>query len=417
MRIKLLLLAALLLPVLAACSPPQAASTSTPRPSPLPLTETAPPPAAPTADDAGCNVASAEPTATPNSYVPAITAADYSFGPADAPITLLEYCDFQAPICRSMAAVVSNLSANYPGKIRLVFRPVPLVGQLDKSELAVQAAIAAGDAGKFWEMYDTLFIKSDQWDALPPAEFETWVTEQAAGLGLDGDQFRAGMKSPETAARMNSMFASARSAGLQTVPLLLINGNPQPAFAIGYNSVETTINLILLAERQFTTCPPITIDPQKQYIATLHTEKGDVVLELFADKAPVTVNSFVFLARQGWFDGAPFHRVILGFMAQSGDPTGSGRGNPGYLFQDEIDPTLKFDRPGLLAMANSGPNTNGSQFFITYAPAAQLDGSFTIFGRVLSGMDVLESLTPRDPETETNLPAADRILSVEIEEK
>ncbi|MBI5295446.1 MAG: peptidylprolyl isomerase [Chloroflexi bacterium] len=216
---------------------------------------------------------------------------------------------------------------------------------------------------------------------------------------------------------MNVLFNSAREVGLQAVPLLIINGNPQPSFAIDYTNIEATVSLILLAERQFTTCPPLTINVDKQYIATLHTGKGDIVLELFADKAPVAVNSFVFLARRGWFDGIPFHRVIPGFMAQSGDPTGSGRGNPGYLFKNEIDPSLKFDQPGLLAMANSGPDTNGSQFFITYAPVPELDGQYTIFGRVLSGMDVLESLTPRNPETEVSLPTADMILSVEIKEQ
>ena len=141
------------------------------------------------------------------------------------------------------------------------------------------------------------------------------------------------------------------------------------------------------------------------------------MLQLYADKAPIAVNSFIFLARQGWFDGVTFHRVISGFMAQSGDPTGSGRGNPGYLFKNEIDPALKFDQPGVLAMANSGPDTNGSQFFITFAPQPSLDGQYTIFGRVLSGMDVLESLTLRDPETNPSLAPGDKILSVEITEK
>lgn len=413
MRLKFLILFAFLL--LTACSAKPASVTPTPFPT-LP-TATALPVSTPTAENSGCISAGSGPTATPNSYMPAISETDYSFGPADAPITLIEYCDFQAPICRSMAAVVGNLSAKHPGKIRLVFRPVPLIGQLDKTELAVQAAISAGDGGKFWEMYDVLFVKSDQWDALTPQEFETWVTEQASALGLDGDQFRAGMKSQETVDRMNVLFNSAREVGLQAVPLLIINGNPQPSFAIDYTNIEATVSLILLAERQFTTCPPLTINVDKQYIATLHTGKGDIVLELFADKAPVAVNSFVFLARRGWFDGIPFHRVIPGFMAQSGDPTGSGRGNPGYLFKNEIDPSLKFDQPGLLAMANSGPDTNGSQFFITYAPVPELDGQYTIFGRVLSGMDVLESLTPRNPETEVSLPTADMILSVEIKEQ
>jgi cyclophilin family peptidyl-prolyl cis-trans isomerase len=141
-----------------------------------------------------------------------------------------------------------------------------------------------------------------------------------------------------------------------------------------------------------------------------------LTLELFADKAPLAVNSFVFLARQGWFDNITFHRVIPGFMAQTGDPTGTGYGGPGYAFDLELS-DLKFDQPGVLGMANSGPNSNGSQFFVTYAAAPHLDGGFTIFGKLISGMDVLEQLTPRNPAESGDLPPGDRLLSVEIQEK
>jgi cyclophilin family peptidyl-prolyl cis-trans isomerase len=159
------------------------------------------------------------------------------------------------------------------------------------------------------------------------------------------------------------------------------------------------------------------ISPGKQYVATLHTEKGEIVLELYADQAPTAVNSFVFLARHGWFDGVTFHRVIPGFVAQAGDPTGTGFGGPGYAFDNEISPDLKFDRPGVLGMANSGPGSNGSQFFITLAPAPNLNGDYTIFGHVISGMDVVKGLTPRDPSQAMNLPPGDKINSVTIEEK
>jgi len=145
------------------------------------------------------------------------------------------------------------------------------------------------------------------------------------------------------------------------------------------------------------TPPEMAIDPEAVYIATLETEKGDIVIELFADRAPITVNNFVFLAEQGYYDNTTFHRVIEGFMAQGGDPTATGTGGPGYQFEDEIDPTLRFDGPGYLAMANGGPNTNGSQFFITYADTSYLNGQHTIFGKVVEGMDVALSLTPRDP--------------------
>lgn len=166
---------------------------------------------------------------------------------------------------------------------------------------------------------------------------------------------------------------------------------------------------------QWDSPPPFMIDLTKTYIARLQTEKGEIVVELFADRAPITVNNFVFLARQGFYDDTTFHRVIPGFMAQGGDPTGSGTGGPGYTFQDEFDPSLRFDQEGLLAMANSGPNTNGSQFFITHGPTPWLNDLHTIFGKVVEGMDVLQALTPRDPQESPATPG-DRLLRVEIEE-
>jgi cyclophilin family peptidyl-prolyl cis-trans isomerase len=143
--------------------------------------------------------------------------------------------------------------------------------------------------------------------------------------------------------------------------------------------------------------PELTIDPDLFYLATLRTAKGDVKIELFADRAPTTVNNFVFLAREGYYNNTTFHRVIPGFMAQGGDPTGTGAGGPGYTFEDEISHGLVFDQAGLLAMANSGPNTNGSQFFITYAATPWLNGFHTIFGKVVEGMDVVQALASRDP--------------------
>lgn len=389
------------------------ASRSTPTPAPSPS------PAVPTAasdNGAGCSIIDAEPTPAVVSIIPAVAATDFATGPEDATVTIVEYCDFQAPICQSMAAVMSNVVTRHIEDVRFVFRPVPIVGQLDKTELAVQAVIAADDQGHFWEMYNSLFQKNDEWSGLTPAAFEAWLKQEAVGAGSSGDQFAAALKSVETVDRMQSMYEAARDIGLQAVPLVVINGEPQPSFAIDYNSIESTISLIALGDKQFTECPPFTIDPAKQYIATLHTEKGDVVLRLFPDTAPLAVNSFVFLARQGWFSGVTFHRVIPGFMAQTGDPSGSGRGGPGYFFKNEIVPGLKYDRPGLVGMANSGPDTNGSQFFMTFAPAPHLDGGYTIFGEVLSGMDVLEQLTPRDPE-QANQPLGDTLISVEIEEK
>ena len=140
--------------------------------------------------------------------------------------------------------------------------------------------------------------------------------------------------------------------------------------------------------------PPMTIDTSKQYTATIETEKGDLVLELFASDVPVTVNNFVFLAREGFYDDTTFHRVIPDFMAQGGDPTGTGAGGPGYSFADEF--TEHTHVVGALSMANAGPNTNGSQFFITYTPQHHLDGKHSVFGQLIDGMDVLEAIEQGD---------------------
>jgi cyclophilin family peptidyl-prolyl cis-trans isomerase len=152
------------------------------------------------------------------------------------------------------------------------------------------------------------------------------------------------------------------------------------------------------AAKQYNETPPMKVDQVKQYFATFKMAKGGkFVVELYPAKAPITVNSFVFLACKNYFDGVTFHRVLEGFMAQGGDPTGTGGGGPGYEFVNE-DSDLVFDKAGVIAMANAGRDTNGSQFFITFGPTEQLNGGYTIFGQVVEGMDVVNSITRRDPD-------------------
>ncbi len=152
-----------------------------------------------------------------------------------------------------------------------------------------------------------------------------------------------------------------------------------------------------MASKQWNKPPEMVIDPEKKYTATFKTEKGDIIVQLFAEKAPKTVNNFVFLAKEGFYDDTIFHRVINDFMVQGGDPTGTGRGGPGYKFADEFDPTLRHNKPGILSMANAGPGTNGSQFFLTHVPTPWLDNKHTVFGEITEGMDVLLSIPERDP--------------------
>lgn len=160
--------------------------------------------------------------------------------------------------------------------------------------------------------------------------------------------------------------------------------------------------------------PSGALDTTKSYSARFQTEKGQFTVELYADRVPLTVENFVNLARSGFYDGTTFHRVIGGFMAQGGDPTGTGTGGPGYQFGDEFDPSLRHDGPGVLSMANAGPGTNGSQFFITFGPTPHLNDKHSVFGRVTDGMDVVMSLRERDPQRDAT--PGDRIDGVEIEE-
>jgi cyclophilin family peptidyl-prolyl cis-trans isomerase len=165
--------------------------------------------------------------------------------------------------------------------------------------------------------------------------------------------------------------------------------------------------------KQYSKPPAMQIDPNKKYRAIMHTSKGDITIDLFAAQAPITVNNFVFLAREGFYDNTTFHRVIGGFMAQGGDPTGTGMGGPGYKFADEQGAlNLKHDKAGILSMANAGRNTNGSQFFLTHGPTPHLNGKHGVFGQVVDGMQNLLAIRERDPQRDRQ--PGDTINSVEI---
>jgi cyclophilin family peptidyl-prolyl cis-trans isomerase len=170
-----------------------------------------------------------------------------------------------------------------------------------------------------------------------------------------------------------------------------------------------------MAAKQYSAPPQMQLDPKKHYSAVFHTDKGDFQVELFAAQAPITVNNFVFLAREGFYNGTTFHRVMHNFMAQGGDPTGTGMGGPGYKFNDERGALeLQHTGEGILSMANAGRNTNGSQFFITYGATPHLNGKHGVFGKVVSGMDVVHSIDERDPQR-ARTPGT-QILSIDIVE-
>jgi cyclophilin family peptidyl-prolyl cis-trans isomerase/protein-disulfide isomerase len=359
-----------------------------------------------------------EPTPGPEtpSLFPPESESDHARGAKDPVVTITEYSDYQDVRSGLFAQVIEQLLEEHPDEVRVVSRVFPLMSINDKAALAAQAAEAADEQDKFWEMHHLLYAQQENWIGLSVEDFEQWVSAQASAMDMDVDQFQADLKREDIVAGVTEAWESGKKTGLPGTPLILINGQIYGG-PRDYASLKDIVQLIALGERQYTSCPPVTVQQNRQYIATLHTEKGEVVIQLFADKAPMTVNSFLFLARDGWYDGITFHRVIPDMFAQTGDPSGTGRGNPGYYIVTEFDPSLTFDRPGMVAMVNSGPDTSGSQFFITYAPMTQYNGQYTIFGEVLSGMDVLKQLTPRDPQPGEVTPPGDALLSITIEEK
>jgi cyclophilin family peptidyl-prolyl cis-trans isomerase len=196
-----------------------------------------------------------------------------------------------------------------------------------------------------------------------------------------------------------------------------LTGQPTQAQSLVVEGQTACENFSAIPEAaQYPTEPPMGIDVTKQYFATVKMAKGgEFKIQLFPDKAPRTVNSFVFLACRGYFNGVTFHRVIEGFMAQGGDPTGTGTGGPGYEFVNE-DSDLTFDKAGVVAMGNHGRDTNGSQFFITFVPYPSLNGNYTIFGQVIEGMEVVNAMTRRDPQENPTF-EGDAMESVTITEE
>lgn len=349
-----------------------------------------------------------------------VSEADWSRGAQDAAVTIVEYSDLQCPSCATLDPILQQLLANYPDAVRVVFRHFPLIGTEGqpihpKAALAVQAVEAAGRQDAFWELHDWLFEHQAEWTDLDDEAWLAYLLNAATELGLDVVQFEADLSDPALEQLAEEAWDWGVEIGLPGTPFLLLNGLPYQ-WQGDYASLEAIVRLEMLAERQFTTCPEMIIDPDAEYTAILHTEKGDIALHLLPEAAPMAVNSFVFLAQNDWFDSVTFHRVVDGFMAQGGDPTGTGLGGPGYTFAIEVSSDWAFDRAGLLAMANSGPTANGSQFFLTLGAAEHLNGAYTIFGEVIDGMEVLENITVRNPAQGADLPPGDLILDVTIEE-
>ncbi len=352
--------------------------------------------------------------------VPPASDSDWIIGSKNAEISLIEYTDFQCPYCSLAAPELERFQAAFADRVNLVIRHFPLTSIHDRAMPAARAAEAAGVQGKFFEMHDALFQNQSEWGAqgFSVDQFDQYVTDLAEKLGLKVDQFKQDYVSSAIQAKVDQAYKDAADKiGLSSTPsvFIVINGVPYKG-PYDYESLKGILDLIDYDKHTYKECPPMVIDPAKEYTATIKTTKGDIIVALYPDKAPLTVNSFVFLAREGYFDNIAFHRVMPGFVAQTGDPLGSGMGGPGYEFANEIS-DLKFDSEGVLGMANAGVDTNGSQFFITYAAQPDLDGDYTVFGKVIQNMDVVNNLAPVNPQSQGPKVEPDRILSITITEK
>lgn len=334
---------------------------------------------------------------------------DHIYGNIGAFVTIVVYMDYQCVSCAALNNTLHEIVNTYPEDVRVIFRHFPLIIIHDKAALAAQAVESAAMQNKFQEMSDLLFYKQDQWARFTETEFEQWLVTQVDALGMDRARFLDELRSEQIKNYIDQTWENGKKINLPGTPIILINGELikwQPDLL---NQLESIVKLTLLQKRQFETCPPETIDPQKKYFAILHTTSGTVKIHLFSDKAPKTVNNFVFLARNRWFENNMFFNVTPSVMLQTGDPSGTGFGNPGYYIANEQTGYI-YDRAGLVGMANAGIDTNGGQFLISLAPIPQFNNQYPVFGEVVSGMDVLFQLA-------SNKQAPPILLSVDIEEK
>lgn len=428
MRKAVLLSLILLLTLAAGCaeettpspspSPAEATSTSAPstdatEPSPTesPATEsTTPTPSGP----ATCEVFNL-PAESP---IPPIDEDDHVIGPDDASITFIEYADFQCPACAGLHTLREFLRDKYGDDLRFSYRHLPLTSIHDKAIITAEATEAAAAQGKFWEMHDLLYERQQEWSGLSEEEIVGQLVEYAGELELDTDQFETALTEHTYREEILADYEAYQEYGQMATPTYVVNNIFYPTREFGgFGQLEGFIGLVTTQEEMYDSVPPQVIEADKDYVATIRTSKGDIVVNLFDDEVPTNVNSFAFLAQDGWYDGLDFFFVDPEQVALSGDPTNSGGAlpYPGYTCGDETTPDISFDEAGMLALYTRAPNRNSSSFFINYTPQPDFTGSFTIIGEVTEGMDVAESLTARQPGPDQ--PEPDVIETIVIKEE
>ncbi len=292
--------------------------------------------------------------------------SDWSIGPEDAAITIIEYSDFQCPYCRNVSLSLIEYQEKHPDEVRLIYRHFPLSFH-EKAVLAAVAANAAGDQGMFFDAAEFLFENQTEWSGLGDNQaFVAWLHEKFTNFSdLDSDKWLIAFSD-------NDRWQEAQDAYQQVVETGIIGGTPtvfvnfEQVNDISEQELDKKLAEAKMRVKGFASCPDIVISEGTEYQAVLETEVGDIHIDLFSDTAPMAVNNFKFLAESGWYENNEILKKQDGFMIQSGDPSNTMYGAPGYYFATEYDESRQFEGTGYLGMANSGRDKNGGQYFITY---------------------------------------------------
>jgi cyclophilin family peptidyl-prolyl cis-trans isomerase len=306
----------------------------------------------------------------------------------------------------------------YGDRLRFVYRHLPLTGIHNNALITAEAAEAAAAQGKFWDMHDLLYDSQQEWSGLSEEDVIGKLVEYAGELELDAERFETALNEHAYREQIMADYEAYQEYGQMATPTYVINSVFYPTQQFGgFSRLEPFIELVAMQGQMYDSVPEQVMDADKDYAATIKTTRGDIKVELFEDQVPTNVNSFAFLAQEGWYDGLDFFFVNHEQVALTGDPTNSGGGLPyaGYTCGDETTPDLSFDEAGLVALYTAAPNQNSSSFFITYAPQPDFTGNFTVIGRVTEGMDIAESLTETQPGPDQ--PEPDTIDTIVIEEQ
>jgi protein-disulfide isomerase/cyclophilin family peptidyl-prolyl cis-trans isomerase len=376
----------------------QTAITPTPpmeTPSQAPLVATEAATAAPTqTGPATCSLYNPLPPVDPTlqasiANMPPASADDWSRGNPDAKIVFIEYADYQCPYCAQLNPIVLKILQQHPNDVRFVFRIFPLPSH-PFALITAQAAEAAGLQKKFFEYSDALFTNQGTWSVLEEPAVKDYLVKQAVDLGLNKEQFVKDMNSDAMVAKAKAAQNQAQQDGVTYTPFVVMNG--QVWQETDEASMNIVISLLMHQSENYTECPPTVIDPEKTYTATIQTEEGDIVIKLYADKAPLSVNSLVFLSQQNWYKDQNIFAIYNDaaadgtHLALAGDHSGTAYGSAGYTIGLE-NSSATLEREGMVGLLN------GSTLFITTAPQIQMNGKLTIIGEVTQGLDLVKQQT------------------------